>query len=239
MHARVPERQRSTPQGDPIVLVHGLGVSSHYMLPTLSLLAPSHHVYAPDLPGFGYSHKPRRALSLAELADSLADWMTAAGIPRAVLLGNSLGCQVITTFSERHPARLSRAILIGPTCDPGAPNAWRQALRLLLDAPRERPSEAAVAVSDYWRAGPRRIWRTLNEALHSPVQAQLMRLRVPTLVIRGGRDPIVSQQWAQRVTELVPRGRLVLIPDAPHAVNYSAAPELVDVLQPFLSQEVD
>ena len=72
-----------------MVLVHGLGVSSRYMLPTLALLAPRARVFAPDLPGFGHSTKPPHTLSLAELADSLADWMSATGLDRAVLLGNS------------------------------------------------------------------------------------------------------------------------------------------------------
>jgi len=150
-------------------------------------------VFAPDLPGFGHSTKPPHTLSLAELAESLADWMSATGLDRAVLLGNSLGCQVITTFAQHHPHRLSRAVLVGPTFDPQTSSPWRDGRRLLLDAPRERPSETPLAVADYWRAGPRRIWATLTEALHSPVQTQLTDLKVPTLVVRGGRDPIVSQ----------------------------------------------
>jgi len=237
MHARVPTRQIRAPHTDPVVLVHGLGVSSRYMLPTLVLLAPRYRVFAPDLPGFGHSTKPPHTLSLAELAESLADWMSATGLDRAVLLGNSLGCQVITTFAQHHPHRLSRAVLVGPTFDPQTSSPWRDGLQLLLDAPRERPSETPLAVADYWRAGPRRIWATLTEALHSPVQTQLTHLKAPTLVVRGGRDPIVSQHWAQQVTDLLPDGTLVRIPDAPHAVNYSAAPELLRVVAPFLDQQ--
>ena len=236
MHARVPTRQVPATDTDPIVLVHGLGVSSRYMLPTLVLLAPRYRVYAPDLPGFGRSGKPPHPLSLGELADSLAEWMTATGLDRAVLVGNSVGCQVITTFAGRHPTRITRAVLIAPTFDPNASSRWRNGLRLLLDAPRERPSETVKATADYWRAGPHRIWATLTDALHSPVQTQLTQLTVPTLVVRGGRDPIVTDHWAQRVTSLVPHGRLACIPGAPHAVNYSAAPELLRVLTPFLDE---
>lgn len=241
MHARVPAGQLGDPRGgdrrcDAVVLVHGLGVSSRYMLPTLNLLAPRYPVFAPDLPGFGRTDKPKHPLSLAELADSLAEWMTATGLDQAVLLGNSLGCQVITEFAGRHTARLCRAVLVGPTCDPHAPSPWRQAARLLLDAPREKPAEAALAVVDYWRAGPRRIWTTLGEALHSPVASQLTHMHMPTLVVRGGRDPIVSQQWAEQVTDLLPHGHLVTIPDAPHAANYSAAPTLVRHVTAFLDR---
>jgi 2-hydroxy-6-oxonona-2,4-dienedioate hydrolase len=54
----------------PVVLVRGLVVSSHYMVPTLKRLAAYHLVYAPDLPGFGESEKPRRVLDVTRLSDS-------------------------------------------------------------------------------------------------------------------------------------------------------------------------
>jgi 2-hydroxy-6-oxonona-2,4-dienedioate hydrolase len=44
----------------PIVLIHGLVISSLYMVPTARRLAPNFRVLAPDLPGFGGSDKPRR-----------------------------------------------------------------------------------------------------------------------------------------------------------------------------------
>lgn len=239
IHARVPSAQpESDVAGDPVVLVHGLGVSSRYMVPTLRELASSSvPVFAPDLPGFGRSDKPRHVLSLAELADSLAAWMSAQSIGRAVLLGNSLGCQIIAVFAQRHPGRLSAAVLVGPTPDPAALSPWRQALRLVRDAPHESPSEAAYAVADYWRAGPRRMWRTLNEALQSPMREQLTWMRVPTLIVRGAEDPIVSQRWVEQATALLSRGRLVIIPGGPHAANYSAAPVLVREVRRFLDQD--
>src|SRR5436190_2195210 len=78
----------------PVVLVHGLVVSSRYMLPLAERLADHAHVYAPDLPGFGKSDHPERPLDIAGLADGLAAWMHVTGIPRAALIGNSMGCQV-------------------------------------------------------------------------------------------------------------------------------------------------
>jgi 2-hydroxy-6-oxonona-2,4-dienedioate hydrolase len=53
-----------------VVLVHGLVVSSHYMVPTLKRL-PTIWSIAPDLPGFGESEKPRRVLDVTGLFDSL------------------------------------------------------------------------------------------------------------------------------------------------------------------------
>jgi 2-hydroxy-6-oxonona-2,4-dienedioate hydrolase len=53
-----------------VVLVQGLVVSSYYLVPTLKRLAAYHLVYAPDLPGFGESEKPRRVLDVTRLSDS-------------------------------------------------------------------------------------------------------------------------------------------------------------------------
>lgn len=233
MYARRP-RTPGRPGAASIVLVHGLGVSSRYMLPTLRLLARDWNPIAPDLPGFGLSDKPARALSVRELADALAEWLTENSLPRPVLLGNSLGCQVISSLASRRHDLLQAAVLVSPTMDPASSGPTRDFVRLLLDGPRERLSEIPLALGDYRRAGNHRIWRTFTDAVRDPVTAQLRTMTVPTLVVRGSRDPIVSATWAQRVQELLPDGKLVVIQDAPHAVNYSAAEALVTAVESFL-----
>ena len=94
-----------------VILVHGMVISSRYMVPTAERLAPICNVYAVDLPGYGKSYKPAKTLSLSELADALAEWMDAARISRADLVGNSFGCQIIAEFAVRHPERIDRLVL--------------------------------------------------------------------------------------------------------------------------------
>lgn len=62
----------SAAQSPAVALVHGLGLSGRYMLPTARHLAPHFPVYVPDLPGFGDSSKPAKALDVPALADALA-----------------------------------------------------------------------------------------------------------------------------------------------------------------------
>lgn len=190
MHARVSVR--ATRPGPPIVLVHGLGVSSRYMIPTARLLAPHYRVYAPDLPGSGRSGKPRGVLDLAGLAAALAAWLRATGLRNAVLVGNSLGCQTIATLGQRHPDLVARAVFIGPTMDSRARTTHQQFWRLLLDSYREAPSQPLLTLFDYWVTGPYRTWRTLQYGLQTPLEDQLPHLHFPVLVVRGARDPIVS-----------------------------------------------
>ena len=118
-----------------VVLVHGLSVSSGYMMPTAVRLAPYYHVYLPDLPGFGRSAKPSHILNVTELADALAAWMQTMELPSATFLGNSMGCQVIVNFALRYPQCIERAILVSPTMDPKARTIHQEARRLLSDTP--------------------------------------------------------------------------------------------------------
>src|SRR5690348_12790329 len=132
MHARLSESP--VPASAPtVVLVHGLAVSSGYMVPTALRLAPYYHVCAPDLPGFGKSAKPSHILNVPELADALASWMEVMQLPPAVLLGNSLGCQIIVDFALRYPERITHAVLVGPAIDQRAHTVHQQAFRLALD----------------------------------------------------------------------------------------------------------
>jgi pimeloyl-ACP methyl ester carboxylesterase len=193
-------------------------------------------VYAPDFPGFGKSEKPRHILEIPELADVLAAYMDAVGLERAVLVANSMGCQITADFALRYPDRLLRAVFIGPTMDRYARTRWRQFWRLMLDALREPISQPFVVFGDYLRTGARRTLRTAKLAIEDKIEQKLPHMRVPTLVVRGGRDPIVSQRWAEDVTNLLPNARLVVFPKDAHTVHYSAPAELVRLLRPFVDQ---
>ena len=110
-----------------VVLVHGMVVSSRYMAPLAEHLAPRANVYAPDLPGYGQSYKPWPVLSVPELADALAAWMNRRNIERAHFVANSFGCQVLVELALRHPMRIDRLVLQGPTADPAPRSAAARA----------------------------------------------------------------------------------------------------------------
>lgn len=234
MHARVI-LHRAPDSSTPIVLVHGLGVSSRYLMPTAELLSAHARVYAPDLPGFGLSDKTRRALTISELADALAAWMKANELEHAIMLGNSLGAQIIVDFAMRYPEHVERAVLVAPTIDPRARQFMRQLLRLMIDVLREPFSLYPIAAGDYLRAGLARGARTLKHALVDKIEDKLPLMHAPTLVVRGGRDPIVPQQWVEDATALLPSARLVVIPRAAHAVNYNSPVELAREVLRFLN----
>ena len=226
-------RARIGGAGAPVVLVHGLAVSSRYFLPLASQLVRRHAVLAPDLPGHGRSGTPTQPLTITELADALLEWLDVARIDSAPLVANSLGCQVAVDLAVRVPERVGRLVLIGPTMDRSAPTLRAQAQRLARDAVLE-PVELTVAeLRDYVRMGPRRIVASARDALEDPFAAKVRQVHQPTLVIRGERDPIVSQGWAERVAGLLPDGRLAVVACAPHVAHWVAADEVARLIEEF------
>jgi 2-hydroxy-6-oxonona-2,4-dienedioate hydrolase len=234
MHVRV-SMDRAPAGALPVVLVHGIGVASRFMVPVAELLSPYHRVYAPDLPGFGASGKPARVLNVSELTDALVGWTRAAGLDRAAFLGNSFGCQIVADLALRYPTLIERAVLQGPTMDPQARSVRRQLLRWLDNSRRESPSQGIISVQEYWTCGIRRLLKTFRYALEDRIKEKLPRMQVPTLIVRGSNDPIVPQRWAEEAAHLLPEGRLVVIPGMPHTLVYDAPRELARVVLPFLS----
>jgi pimeloyl-ACP methyl ester carboxylesterase len=70
--------------------------------------------------------------------------------------------------------------------------------------------------------------------LRDRVEDKLPVITAPTLVVRGGKDPIVSQAWAEDVARRLPKGRLVVLPTAGHAVNYNAPADLAALVREFV-----
>ena len=218
-------------------MLHGLAVSHRYLMPLAARLAEHHPVHVVDLPGFGLSGEPGRVLDVVEHADHLAAWLEASGPAPVVVLGNSFGCQVAVDLAVRHPHLVRGLVLIGPTMDPEARTASRQILRWLRDTAREDPLQLPILMRDVRDAGLRRVVGTLAHALRDPIEDKLPLVRVPVLVTRGGREPIVPEAWATTATRLLPLGELAVVP-GPHNANYGAADHLTDLILAFLRQRI-
>lgn len=234
-HMRVATGE-AVPSARPIVLVHGLVVSSRYMVPLAHELGRTHRVVVPDLPGFGLSDKPERTLDVFELADAIDEWMDALGLESASFVGNSFGCQILAHLAVRHPRRVDALVLQGPTTDASRRSAWGQLKGWLLDGFYEPPSETPILIRDYWDAGLRRFFETFRFMLGDRIEEQLPRIAQRTLVVRGVNDRILSQEWAATVKRLLPDGRLVVLPGLAHAVNFSGPLELARVVRAFLER---
>jgi len=227
---RIHGRVNASPapvSGPPIVFVHGLGVSTRYMEPTMRRLAGAYQVAALDFPGFGRSGSPRRSLDLPALADTLLRWLDARGIGPAVFVGNSFGCQVIVESIVREPARAVGLVLNAPTMDPAHRTVLAQVVRVIADIPHESLALAWIVTRDYLRAGPYRLLVTLRSALADRIEEKLPHIAVPVAVLCGALDPVVRVDWADEVTQLVgrdcagaPGATLHVVHDGSHALPF-------------------
>ncbi len=219
----------------PIVLVHGWSISSTYFIPLAERLAAQCKVYAPDLPGHGLSDTPAKALDIAGLAKALSDWMDAAGISQAILIGHSMGCQIAVELAVAHPEKVDRLVLIGLAPDPRARNPVRQLGRLLVGGMHERMSLILHLAKDYFRMGMRSL-PELRSAINYPIEEKLTSVSMPVMLVRGENDPLCPQSWFDESARLLSAQRTAVIPKWGHAVQYSAPQQLNDAILPFLRE---
>ena len=205
------------------------------MMPLARCLAPHARVYAPDLPGSGLSEKPARPSSVRELADVLAGWMRAVGLRQATFVGNSLGCEILVDLAMHHPERVARMVLQGPTADPHYLSPIQHVGRFLLTGIFERWSLGWVALTDYLRFGVHRYLLTFRDMVANRIEHKLPLVTAPTLVVWGTRDFIVPRRSVQRVAELIPNGKLAVVPGAAHGMNYSHPQLLARCVLDFLA----
>ena len=190
VHARL----RVAGVGPPLLLLHGLGCSSRYFQPLQRLLATDFTVYSPDLPGHGHSEKPvDRLWQLRALTEWVAAFITTLDLERPVLVGHSLGGGLAVELAARYPQLVHGLVLLAPTGVPNMPPLLGQLPRLLLDGALEPRRLFPLIVPAYLQAGVRRMLRLAIDQTRHPRRAALRRIRLPMLVLRGSRDPIVTR----------------------------------------------
>lgn len=233
MHARVWLDPR-VPADPPIVLVHGLGVASPMGVPVAERLVADHHVWAPDLPGFGDSEKPPRRLGIRGLADALGGWMDGSGLQQAVLLGVSLGCQVVVDLAARRPELVRVVVLGSPTVDPSRRSWPQQIIRWQLEQTTQSLDMRRKMLAGWAKAGVGRTVGTFRAAMADPIEEKLPAVEAPALVLLGTRDPLLSRGWAASVAARLPRGELRILPGAVHNLSHESPLELARVTDHFL-----
>jgi pimeloyl-ACP methyl ester carboxylesterase len=100
-------------RGSPVLFIHGLGSSGYIEWRfNLEAAAERHRVYAPDLPGFGRSEKPRARYGVPYFTRFIDRYMQARGLRSAAVVGTSLGGRIALELALEHPRRVSRLVLV-------------------------------------------------------------------------------------------------------------------------------
>jgi pimeloyl-ACP methyl ester carboxylesterase len=233
VHVRVgrPDDRAAPLETPPIVFVHGYVFASRTWQPTLERLASGHLVLAPDLTGFGWTSTTSPPLDVAGHGRALLALLDTAGIGRAVFVGTSLGSQVVAQLAADHPDRVLGLVLVSPTFDPAEPSLRRQLLRLGADVAAEWPSVWFEHLRDFVLAGPSRVMATVRRGWEHRIDEVLPSVRVPAVVVRGSRDPLVSRSWARKAASILPNGRALEVRGGPRLLGHGSPAALASIIE--------
>jgi pimeloyl-ACP methyl ester carboxylesterase len=237
-------------QGEPLLLLHGIGSSLRIWDPVLPMLTSRYDVIAVDLPGHGDSPVLNDDTpDAAGFARALADFMDELGIETAHLAGNSLG-----GWTALELAKLGRARSVVALSPAGL---WRRrapgydivlfrvsrwlARTLLPVAPTVLASSIgrtlflAHLIGRPWRLPPSAALEAVRTFVQAPGFEPTFRattresfadgrqIDVPVTVAWGGRDRVLLPRLARFRDELPPRTRWLTLPGCGHVPTYDDA----------------
>lgn len=106
-------------EGPPLILIPGLRnrVSEHGRV--IEFLSRTRRVVASDNRGAGGTDKPDAPYSIETMSDDTAGLMGALGLPRADVLGVSMGGRIALALALRHPGLVRRLVLVSISSGPG------------------------------------------------------------------------------------------------------------------------
>jgi pimeloyl-ACP methyl ester carboxylesterase len=251
------------PAGPPVVLIHGFTDNARDWVPMLPFLSAHDRLIVVDIRGHGKSSKPECCYSRLDFAYDIKLLLDVLDIDKTDVVGHSLGSLIAQTFAEYWPQRTRRVVLISsmggrrPTAqaaprepgyvaairnlkepvDPNSPFmiAWWDS-PTPVDADfirRERQDAAAI---------PLRVWlAVIDQSLSArtayvDLQNTLPRLKAPTLLIWGSKDPIMDEGLRQTLRKGLPAAKVKIFEGLGHNPFWEQPASVAAVVQGFLDE---
>ena len=247
------------PGGTPVVLIHGYTDNARDWVPLIPYLSKSLRLIVVDIRGHGRSGKPECCYTRFDFAYDLKLLLDALHIERADIVGHSLGSIIAQTFAEVWPERTAKVVLISSTgghkagAPPPPPKfdyaAAIRALREPIDPEspfmREWWSSPTPVDADFLRrqrrdaaAIPLRVWlAVLDQALiDTDLQRTLPRLKAPTLLIWGEKDPLMEEEVRQTLIAALPQAEVKVFPGLGHNPFWEEPGQCAAVINTFLTK---
>lgn len=226
----------TTGEGEPLLLIHGLGSSSRDWEAQVAFFAPHYQVIALDVRGHGRSGKPPGPYSMALFAADTAALLHALGRGPAHIVGLSLGGMIAFQLAVSYPELVKSLVIINsaPAVVPRTLQerwqVWQRlaVLRVLgmrgigqLLSKRLFPQPEYAAVREQfvarWVENDQRAYTDAMRAIIDwSVADQIHTIQAPTLVVAAEFDytPVATKE---AYVAHIPHGRLVVIPNSRHA----------------------
>jgi pimeloyl-ACP methyl ester carboxylesterase len=241
-------------RGEPLLLIHGLGLSWRSWKPVLPMLTAVHDVLAVDLPGFGTAPSLADGPPTVEaLTDAVEAELDRAELGRVHVAGNSLGGWIALELGRR--GRATSVVALSPSgletpAERVAVIAMNELMRArnaavapvatlvtadpasrsaMLGGLRGRPwlvpaEDAAAEIRDF--ADAPGLHSTLARTTGSTVPTGLSAIRVPVRIGFGARDLMIGTLTAPRFAAAIPGAQLIPLPGCGH-VPMADDPDLV------------
>lgn len=233
-------------RGPVILLVHGFGDNWGSWDGWAAALKDRYRVIRIDLPGHGLTRAPATTrIDPEAFADLIAAFAVKTGLPKFAVAGNSLGGAVAWNLAVRHPERLRALILVdaagfpSTTLTKNPPLAfrilryeWGRAILKTIDnKPLIRgslkgevgdPAAITDALIDRW-ADVQRAPGHRDILLSGPLtgkgaasEAVLGKIALPTLVLWGEKDPLITLDAGRKFAGAIPGAKLIVYPGVGH-----------------------
>jgi pimeloyl-ACP methyl ester carboxylesterase len=249
-------------RGAPVVLLHGLGGDGSRWAPNVDSLAKDFQVFALDQIGFGQSDKPLANYHTGMLAEFLVGFLKEVGVPKASLVGNSMGAGVALYTAARYPQAVDRIVL----ADGGG---FRSPAAGLRPAPTPEALHRRQIQNSVTREETREFFRILfhdkslvtdrmvddqlqmrlrsaftiakiqesgEKGIGSLTEAEVRAVKAPTLVVWGKYDELANPAGADRLEKTIPGSKKVIIDDCGHMPQLEKADEFNRLVRDFLSE---
>ena len=241
--------------GEPLVLVHGVGLRLDAWAAQIEGLSATHRVIALDMPGHGGSASLPRDAQLPDFVAWLAQAFDDLGLERANLAGHSMGALITGGMVAEHPDRLDRVALLCGVHRRTAEAA--AAVRARAEALRNGERDSAGPLAPWFgedRTNPAyllvREWLdavdgdgyataytafATGDATYADIWPEVVQ---PALFLTGALDANSTPAMAHRMAAAAPRGRAVVIEGHGHMAPMTAPTAVNDALRTWLTAEV-
>ena len=235
------------PDAPVVVLSNSLGATRGMWDPQVPALAERYRVVTYDARSHGESPAPAGPYSLDDLVDDLVALMDAVGVPRASVVGLSLGGMTAMRLAAREPGRVDRLALLCTSAktDPQgfldraaaarsggtAPLAPAVVTRWLTPAfAAEHPDLVARLEAMIAAADDEGYAACCEVVAGMDLRGDLARITAPTLVVAGADDPALPPEHQRVVADGIPGAELLTVGPAAHLANLERGLEVTGAL---------
>jgi pimeloyl-ACP methyl ester carboxylesterase len=238
--------------GAPLVVLHGAYMNIPSMGAIIPMLAKTHKVYALELQGHGRTTDIDRPITYQNLADDVAAFMDAMGLPKADVFGYSMGAAAGLQLAIRHPARVNKLIAASVSYDA---KGFQPAFAAMIPPMTPDMLANTPLPAEYKKLAPNpngfpELARKLIQLEKEPMawEADVRGLKMPVLVISGDAD-VATLEHTVSLFRLLGGGepgdmgkplaasRLAVLPATSHTAVITQPELLHAFIEPFLKGE--